>query len=310
MMKKSQSIVIVSILCIFIPSILCSETVVDIGNYSLRQRQLIVDTPMIIKFECEIIHYFQNCPILKMLPDNKVEIVISDNTSKGEDSKPKTLITEFSEKFNLPYTVTKKNISIIRSKKCVRLEEDILGNSRSGIIEVYDGKDTKLFKHSTLTSVDGKKTIETKYGQIFPDREENKIYRFYPFDLWPVEEFKPTYPLEQSDDGLFKIKIDDNSGTFEFMLSPSDNYMKRSHHISRDKYSEELKVNKTVNIGNLVLPADVEINQYKGEKLLPERLTHYTNFVYEIITEEKAKSLCIFEFPKGTKMGKIISSPY
>lgn len=310
MKMKPQFLVIICILCISISSILYSETVVEIGSHSLQQRQVVVDTPMIIKYDCEIIHYFQNNPILKKLPNNKVEVIISDYTSMGDDNKPATLIADFSEKYNLPYTVTKKNITIIRSKKCVRLEEDIIGNTSSGIIEVYDGKDTKLFKHDTLKSVDGKKTIETKFGQIFLGREENKINRFYPFDLWLVRELKPESALVKSEEGLFKIKIDDDSGTYEFALSPSDNYMKRSHHISRDKYSEDLIVNKTVKIGNLVLPADVEINQYRGEKLLPERLTHYTNFVYEIITDEKAASLCNFEFPEGTKMGKIISSSY
>jgi hypothetical protein len=286
-----------------------AQSIQEIGQIAKEQRQKVIDTPIKISYDCEIIQYFHDYPILKILPDNKVEVVMSDSQIQTDkNNKPSTLIAEYSEKYKLPFTTTKKKVTIIKTKKCVRLEEQIIGDELN-IIEVYDGKDTKLYKHCILTSVDGKKKIDSKIGHLFKGSEKYTIYRFYPFDLWPSGEFKPTDKVEKTDDGLFKFTLDSNSRTYEFSLSPQDDYMKRSHHIIGYKYSEDLMVHKTTTVGNLILPADVEVNQYKGEKLLPERLIHYTNFNYQIITEEEGSSLCRFEFPKGTKIGEISTIP-
>jgi hypothetical protein len=141
-----------------------------------------------------------------------------------------------------------------------------------------------------------------KMGYIYEDPYLLRIFQYFPAQGWWYGKFKDTDEITILEDGTIQIRKDSSDKKRDiFSISPAENYLLKSHKIFFSGHTLNVhEVTKTVNVGDMILPREIEIRRYKEDGETIDQHFHYTDIEYEILSEQEALSLCKLEFPEKT----------
>lgn len=278
----------------------------DIINKSILEGKRIKNAPFKVHYIFEEKLFYPRNKITKILSDGKVEVEMKEMRTRNKDGEsiPTKSILDYSDEYKSAYSFTKRNTRLYWFGDKSKLVE-YWGTSKPTVIEIYDGKQTKVFFEPEYLDPRKNEKFTKKYGKIYNEKLlAPKFPRFYPFEVWQKFEVIPNkYYYTKKDNGDYCIDASDkihNKG--EVLISEKNNFMVHSvdFEINNHPYQSR-KVLKTVKIKDFILPEEVELMEFDKE-MFPEVYKHFYDFTYQILSEQKFQSEMSFNYPPGTKM--------
>ena len=266
---------------------------------------------MKVSYTLEETSFYPHFNIIRFTSDDKVVVeIVTNKIRTKEGDKSTTSILNYSKEYQVPFGSTKRKTIILWDKNRVQLKEfwGTRETEEPTVIETYDGTQTKVYFSPEYTNMETNEKLIKKYGKIYEGKlEAPRFPRFYPYEVWMQWEINREFPMMKLPDNTIFI---DNAEFYsykksEIIVSPRDQYMIISRDFIHPNNSQNLiKVNNTVTVGDFIMPSDIEIKEYDTEEK-PRVFKHYYDFSYQLLEDKDLDNLFKYEFPEGTKIGKL-----
>jgi hypothetical protein len=242
--------------------------------------------------------FYPNYRIVEILPDNKAKVEKPNSTIVRPGEETEKTIMDYSMEYQLPFKKNIENGILLMFKDRYRFERWDPETEVGHLIEVYDGKDTRILINTYR--IDATNEIK-KEGKIYRGQMKSIAYKFNPLMAWAPKDWPPdSYTMEKQKDEKLLFKSIKENKKYEALISPK-NFMFLSSILEKGRAKKVFRVNQTVNAQDLIFPSDLEEMKYNGEGT-PEYFFHFRDVKYEILKIDEFDKQCKLEFPAGTIM--------
>ena len=202
--------------------------------------------------------------IITWLPDNKVEIETpSVKTSDSAINEvTRKIIGEYSAEYNLPYTQNAITVRMIKNINTIRYESEIPQKKGHKSIWAFDGKKTRVL-HEHINLTDGAIVTE---GKIYEGYKSPYLHYFDPALMgYSIPKgISDSCVINRLSDGRLSIINQMDNYKNELVTSNSENRIIVTHDMQKGAARKILKINRTIKVGNLILPSDIEKIDFDG----------------------------------------------